>query len=143
MKALSRRAGQILTHPFAVYSFTFLVFVLMCAALPRSSFAQACGTNGQPSCTISNPIKLANPINIKNIVDFLKKLIDIAIMLGIPVAVLFIIYAGFLFVTAQGNPTKLAAARKALLAAIIGTAILLGAWVIATAIKGTIDAIRA
>ena len=113
------------------------------------------GQTQPPPTTSGQPIVLCNPIGstpnapscsgtggISNIVDFLKKLIDIAIMLGIPVAVLFIIYSGFLFVTAQGNPAKLAAARKALLAAIIGTAILLAAWVIATAIKGTIDALR-
>ena len=143
MKAASRRVGQLLMGPLVLYGLMFfVVFAASWMALPQSSFAQGCGGTGQPTCPISDPIKLENPINIDNIVDFLKKLIDIAIMIGIPIAVLFIIYAGFLFVTAQGNPVKLAAARKALLAAIIGTAILLGAWVIATAIKGTIDAIR-
>ena len=143
MKAPLRRVGQMLRHPLVVYGLTFAVFVLLWAALPQISSAEPCGTQQNPCPTPGEPIKLDNPLDVENIVDFLKKLIDVAIMLGIPVAVLFIIYAGFLFVTAQGNPTKLAAARKALLAAIIGTAILLGAWVIATAIKGTIDEISA
>lgn len=120
--------------------FVLCSIVALGTILPQHTYAQ-CGTAGNPSCP--DPIKLVNPlVNINDIATFLRELINIAIMFGIPIAVFFIILSGFMFVTAQGNPAKLASARKALLAAVIGTAILLGAWVIATAIKGTIDAIR-
>jgi uncharacterized MnhB-related membrane protein len=52
--------------------------------------------------------------------------------------VLAIIYAGFLFVTASGNETKLETAKRALTYALIGTAILLGSVVIAKGIEATI-----
>jgi hypothetical protein len=51
-------------------------------------------------------------------------------------------YAGFLFVKARGNEKDLQTAKDALLYALIGGAILLGAYVIAQAIQGTIDALQ-
>lgn len=65
----------------------------------------------------------------------------IVIPIGATVAVLAIIYSGFLFVTAQGNDEKLKLAKYTFFGAIIGGLILLGAGAIAEAIKGTICAI--
>jgi hypothetical protein len=53
----------------------------------------------------------------------------------------YIIWTGFLFVKAQGNPTELEKAKKSFLNAIIGMAIILGAWAIATVIANTINKI--
>lgn len=50
-------------------------------------------------------------------------------------------YAGYLFVTAQGNPGELSAAKKALLTALIGGVIVLGARAILDVVKGTIEAV--
>ena len=58
------------------------------------------------------------------------------------VAVFFIVYSGFLFVTARGSEDKLKTAKRALLYSVIGTAILLGAWVIAEVIASTINQLR-
>ena len=63
-------------------------------------------------------------------------------MIGVPIIALAIIYAGFLFVTAQGNSEKLTKAKKTLLYTLIGAALLLGAVVIAEAIKGTVNDIK-
>ena len=58
--------------------------------------------------------------------------------IGSVIVVFFIIYAGFLFVTARGNEKKLETAKKTFVAVAIGTVILLGSWSIAAAIKGTL-----
>jgi hypothetical protein len=58
-----------------------------------------------------------------------------------PIIVLMIIYAGFLFVTAQGDPQKLSKAKKAFLWAIIGAVIILGARLLAAAIAQTISSL--
>ena len=71
---------------------------------------------------------LVNPTVAKDIPTFLKAVVDILIKIGIPLAALAIIYAGFLFVTAGGSEEKVK----------IGTAILLGAWVIITTISDTV-----
>jgi|GEM_PF-2416533 len=49
------------------------------------------------------------------------------------VGVLFIVWSGFLFVTAGGDKTKINTARKTLTTTILGLAIVVGAWILAVA----------
>lgn len=98
-----------------------------------------------PDCPSPGPITitLQNPLATADIYTFVQSILDIVFRLGTVVAVFFIIYSGFLFITAQGDPPKLQTARKAFLWTVVGTAILLGSWLLATAIKGTIDQLKA
>ena len=88
--------------------------------------------------------KINNPLgdSIKDIPSFIRAIINIVLTIGVPIVVLAIIYAGFLFVTAQGNEEKLKTAKKTFMYTIIGATILLGAFVIANAIRGTVEEIR-
>jgi len=52
-----------------------------------------------------------------------------------------VIYAGFQFVTAQGNVTKLETAKRAIVYALIGALILLGAEAISALIQSSIEAL--
>ena len=54
------------------------------------------------------------------------------------VVVIMIIYSGFKYITAEGNPGKIKEANQGLLGVLIGTLILLGAGAISTAITGTL-----
>lgn len=93
---------------------------------------------------ISNPatsFEVINPLKFNSICGLIKGLIDAAIVIGIPIAVLFIVYAGFKFVIAQGNSEKLKDARKNFLYTIIGIAIFLGSWVITEVIVNTVKAL--
>lgn len=94
--------------------------------------------------TIGNSFKLESPLkNIGGIDQLVKVIIDsIVLPLGMSIAVLFIIYSGFLYVKAQGNPPKLAEAHRALMWTLVGTAVLLGAWVLAQLVSGTINQLR-
>jgi hypothetical protein len=78
---------------------------------------------------------LKNPLQSETFADLIAKITQIVAKVGLPIAVIAIIYAGFLFVTARGNEEQIKTAKKAFFWAIIGTALLLGAWAIATAIK--------
>ncbi len=93
------------------------------------------------SISINTGIK--NPLgdNLKTLPDFIAAILNIVLVIGIPIVALAIIYSGFLFVTAQGNTEKLSKAKKAILYTLIGAALLLGAFVIANAIKGTVEQI--
>ena len=86
--------------------------------------------------------KLENPLSATSLFCFLKDILDVFLTIGVIIAVLFMVYAGFMYVTARGDTAKLSAAHKAFLGAVIGTAIIMGVWVIANAIVGTINAIR-
>ena len=86
--------------------------------------------------------KIENPLgegNLETIPDFIAKLVEIVLKVGIPIVALAIIYTGFLFVAAQGNPEKITKAKKSLVYTLIGAALLLGAFVIATAIGAVVD----
>jgi hypothetical protein len=87
-------------------------------------------------------VKLDNPLNsnIGSIEELLIALLNIFITLMIPVIVFFIIYAGFKYVTAQGNPSKIEEAHSTLLYAIIGGVLILAAVAIAEIIKNTVAA---
>lgn len=65
----------------------------------------------------------------------IAKIAELATLIGLPIAALFIIYSGFLYVTARGDTTKVKKAHDTFLWSVIGTAIILGAYVIATAIN--------
>jgi hypothetical protein len=82
---------------------------------------------------------LSNPLqNICSFGDFVELLLQGVIRIGLPIAVLFIVYSGFLFVTAQGSVTKLDEAKKTFLWTVVGVAIFLGSWTLAMIVKETI-----
>jgi hypothetical protein len=89
-------------------------------------------------------IQINNPLTgIDSVMQFIKKILDLAVTIGVPILAIFIMYSGFLFITARGDMSKIKDAKNTLLNAIIGGAILLGAWVIAQAIKNTVAEIVA
>lgn len=118
----------------------FLVFLLAVTVAPVLTLAQ--GTSN-PNPGTSNPtsmnIKIENPFkqdSIRGLIETIVK--EILVPVGAVIAVIMVMYAGFLYVTARGNPAQIQQAHQALLWAVIGAAILLGAWVISEAISGTI-----
>jgi len=101
------------------------------------------------SCALFAPLLVAaatgdaalnNPLNkaISTIPDFISKFLQVVVMVALPIIVLFFVYAGFKFLLAQGNENKLNEARKNLLYAVIGAILILGAWVLATLLAGTV-----
>ena len=73
--------------------------------------------------------------------QLVKSLLDIIVAIGIPVAVLFLVWAGFRFILARGNPTELGIARKNFMFVILGIAIFLGAWTLARIISTTVESL--
>lgn len=90
---------------------------------------------------LAESTKLVNPIQASNIQTFLLKIIEVLLIFALPIIILFIMYAGYLFVVARGVPAKIEEARSALLWAVIGGVIVLGANVIFAVINGTIKAL--
>jgi len=94
-------------------------------------------TNGGAP-TVTNPLG-----SINSFCGLIKSVLGAVIQIGIPVAVLFIVFAGFKFVLARGNPSKLEEAKKNLLYTLIGIGIFLGAWLIAVVIANTVNSLGA
>lgn len=97
-------------------------------------FAAVC-VPGSPTCaTIPNPLGANTTIN-----SFITALLDTIFPIASLISVFFLIFSGFLMVTAGGNEEKLSKARQAFLWTVIGVAILLGAKVLSAVICGTIN----
>ena len=106
---------------------THILSSLVLLFLFGSSFAYA-------GSTYINPITYGG---ITTIPCFLLALVDLVFLIGVPIIVLFIIYAGFLFVTAGGNESQIEKAKTSGMWCLIGGLILLGAKAIALAIQNT------
>lgn len=74
--------------------------------------------------------------------EFLQDILDVIMVFAVPLIVFMIIYAGFLFVMDRGSDKNLAQAKRALLYAVIGGVIILGAQAILAVVQGTVDAFR-
>jgi hypothetical protein len=87
---------------------------------------------------------IQNPLGgINSVCGLIKAVLGAVIQIGIPIAVLFIVFAGFKFVLARGNPEKLKEARNNLMYTLIGIGIFLGAWLIAVVIANTVNSLGA
>ena len=104
---------------------TFLRGGAVFAMLAVAHFASAVVDSGE----------IPNPIAAKSFQCLIKTISLAAIQVAIPIAVITIIIVGLRFVFAglSGNSSKVAEARKLLLNVVIGTAIIVGSFVIASA----------
>jgi len=82
--------------------------------------------------------KFKNPLKLDSTQKVLEAFLKILIQIGAVAVTLAIVYAGFLFVVAQGNPEKINTAKKTLFYTIIGALILLGAQIISSVVQSTI-----
>ena len=85
---------------------------------------------------------LQNPLKYNTIEGFLRAMLDLLIVIAFPIIVLFMVYAGFLFISAQGNTDKLNEAKRIFLWTIVGALIVLGASVLSRAVEGTVNQLR-
>lgn len=95
------------------------------------------GLSGQASGTLG----IKNPLKVDSIQGLIREVVKFAVNLLAIAGALYIMWSGFLLVKAQGNPKELETAKKSFFNAIIGMAIILGAWAIATVISNTINKI--
>lgn len=70
-------------------------------------------------------VVIENPINVQSFQDLLNILIDFIFWVGITVAPVVIIIAGFFYVISAGDPQKVETAKKMIWYAVIGLIVLL------------------
>jgi len=91
----------------------------------------------------SESITLENPLNVDTIEELIEGILNIVLILAVPVIVFFIIYAGFLYATARGNPEQVKKATTALTYAIIGGVLIIGSVAIAEIVKDLVSSFEA
>ncbi len=98
------------------------------------------GNNPKPA-TSSFSLTIKNPLKADSLQCLLYDIVNGVVGIMAIVAALYIIYSGFLFIAAQGNPAELTKAKTAFFNAVIGTAILLGAWAITAFVVNVISSV--
>src|SRR3989338_4485162 len=86
---------------------------------------------------------LDNPLQYSSVADFVSASLKAMVMIALPIVSLFLVIAGFMFVKAQGNEGKLSEAKKNFVYVILGALLIMGAWVIANIIAGTVSQLTA
>lgn len=115
-----------------------LFFVGVISFLPLVSFAQY---GSIPQGGGRSGFTIPNPIGADSLQELLQLILNIVVELGVPVVALMIIWTGFKFIWARGNPGKIGEAREALLYTLIGAGVVLGAYAISAIIQATVEAL--
>jgi len=111
---------------------TFLTFILM---MPSILFADShCEA---PDGALS--YKLCNPLRFNTLESLIVGILNVLLVIAVPIIVFFIIFAGFSYVTAQGNPEKIKQASRSLTYAIIGGVLILGAVAISEILQNVVE----
>lgn len=84
--------------------------------------------------------ELKSPLAFNSIEGLLVGILNVFMVIATPIIIMFIIYAGFLYVTAKGNAEQVKKATTALTYAVIGGVILLGAVAISEIVKNVVGA---
>ncbi|MDE2071159.1 MAG: hypothetical protein KGI70_00255 [Patescibacteria group bacterium] len=102
---------------------------------PAFTFAQS----AQPANCGGGTCSIANPLNTLSFCGLVKNVLGAVIAIGIPIAVIMLVYVGAQFVFAQGSQDGIKKARENLKYTVIGIAIFLSAWLIAQVIANTVN----
>ena len=137
MKILKQKKYSVLSL-VSKYSFVFVIFAALIMPLVFINAEPPASSGINIDAGIENPLSQ----NLDTVPAFIGAIINVVLIVGIPLLVLAIIYAGFLFVKAQGNSGELEVAKKTLMYTLIGGVLLLGAFVIANAIGKTVEEIK-
>lgn len=84
---------------------------------------------------------LTNPLKDATIAGLIDTILSAVLQVGVIVVAGSIIFAGFKYVTAQGNPGKLQSAHKALGWTVAGAAIVLGAYTVRAIVMETVQGV--
>lgn len=133
---------------FAAVILTLVSFSTSIANAAPSGGASASPSNPSGGTSASNggtglAYQLKNPLAFDTLQDFIVAILNVIIIIATPIVVIFIVLAGFKYVTARGNPGEIQKATTALTYAVIGGVLILGAVAIAEIIKNLVTSFSA
>lgn len=81
---------------------------------------------------------LNNPIgNVGDLYTLINAVLKVVVSIGTIIVVLALVYAGFLFIAARGNPEKINQAKSVFLWTVVGAIVLLGAEALSQVVQNT------
>lgn len=84
-------------------------------------------------------VHIKSHLNASTFEGLILDVLHVLIIIATPIIVLYIIYAGFMYVTARGNVQQTQQATRALMYAIIGGVLILGAVALAEIIENVVE----
>ena len=128
---------QLVTSYFYVLYWSLLsTVVFLPILLSADNGEKVAGAAGGPAI-------IKNPLATNSIQEFLEAVLTVVMVLAVPVIIFFVIYSGFLYVTARGNSEQVKKATTAFTYAIVGGLIVLGAMVLVSIIQNLVSAFMA
>lgn len=132
---------------FSIAAFAFILLSRTTQVFADANSDDSAGRSGPGGSTSPCPDpetgeggRLCNPLSsINSIPEFFQAILDIVMVFAIPFIVFFIVYAGFLYVMAQGKPEQISKAHNALLYALIGGVLILAANALLAIVTGTVN----
>ena len=92
-------------------------------------------TQPTPSSGSCDPAtQLCNPLAANTFAELVKSLANALVAIAIPFVVIFLIWSGFLFVSARGNEQQITKAKQTFYWTILGAAVVVGAYALASAV---------
>lgn len=82
--------------------------------------------------------ELRSPTTDQTISAFIARFLQAIVLIAMPIIALFVVYAGFKYIVARGNPGKIEEAHTNFLYVVIGAMLILGAAILAKLIAGTV-----
>lgn len=88
--------------------------------------------------SFENPLGKGGPQSLEQVVAVVVNVVQILLIMA---TVLYLLYAGLMFVTARGEPAKITKARDALLWGMVGAALILAAQVLVKTLESTVNSV--
>jgi len=82
------------------------------------------GDNGEGIHTPIGTVEITNPLTATDFKDFIDKIVSFLFTISLLIVPILLVAAGIMFLTAQGDPTKVGTAKKMVLYTLIGFAII-------------------
>lgn len=116
------------------------ILALLIAAMPATAFAQLSGSDTGLNTTVQHGYGTGGE-SIMGLPEFVGTYI-VAPILGLTGTIIFVLmtYAGFLWVTAQGDDKKVKKAKDILTECVVGAVILVGAYALANFVVSSLSA---
>jgi len=122
MKTMKRNWGKLLKFFLAGF-FVFLFLITVSCAFANSN------SSDNDSFDVE-PIEIPNPLGSQSFSDLINAIIGVIFRLSLWIAPIMFIIAGFFFITAAGEPTKIETAKKMVLWTLIGLLVVFSSYAI-------------
>jgi len=131
----------------AILLFSFIFLIFGANLVQAAGICQSCTTTAEcdsgleckgEKCRGCPPGQICNPLKACDFQELIDALINFIFWVAIAIAPVMIIIAGFLLVTAAGNPDRVKQAQNIILYTVIGLAIVLLAKGLIAVIRGVI-----